>query len=362
MEPLNQAIQGVLRATSFINGPDVTALEAELCKYLGTPQAVACNSGTDAIVIALRALGVGEGDEVITTPFTFFATAEGISAVGAKPVFVDIDPVTFNIDPNLIEAAITPRTKVIMPVHLYGQMADMGAILAIAEKHGLKVVEDVAQAFGAEFEGRKAGTMGDAGAYSFFPSKNLGCYGDGGLITAKNSDVAETCQMLRSHGSKKKYHNEMIGYNSRLDTIQAAILRVKLPGLDAANEGRRVAAMRYGEMLGGLGGITLPVEVAGRKHVFHQYTIRVNASSLRGSHGPLRDTLQKHLEADGIGTMVYYPVPMHRLPVYQARNEFFPVAEKAATESLSLPIWPTITADKQQRVADSIKRFFAIKD
>src|SRR5690606_19924572 len=263
----------ILKSGQFILGGDVRAFEAEIAAYLGVKHAIGVNSGTDALLIGLRALGVGPGDEVITTPFTFFATAEVISLLGATPVFVDIDPESFNIDPDLIEEKITARTKAIIPVHLYGRAAEMEKIMAIARKHGLKVVEDVAQAMGGEAQGKKLGSIGDVGAFSFFPTKNLGAYGDGGLITTDNDELAELAKMLRAHGSRKKYYNEVLGYNSRLDTLQAAILRVKLPHIDAWNKRRFEAAVRYSDLLADVPHVVTPSLVEG--HVFHQYTIRI---------------------------------------------------------------------------------------
>jgi dTDP-4-amino-4,6-dideoxygalactose transaminase len=346
-DELTAAVHGVIRSGHFIMGPNVKALEGELAEYLGVRHAVALNSGTDALVIGLRALGIGPGDEVVTTPFTFFATAEAISMVGATPVFVDIEPDTLNLDVAQVEARITPRTRALIPVHLFGHSCDMDALMALAEQHGLKVLEDVAQAFGGEHRGRKLGTIGAAGAYSFFPSKNLGCYGDGGLLATNDDQVAELAAMLRTHGSKRKYYNEEIGYNSRLDEMQAAILRVKLPHLDAYNEGRRGVADRYRTLLGDVPGITLPVEHAYARHVYHQYTIRVA--------GGRRDAVQQRLADAGIATMVYYPVPVHRLPVYAGLGYELPTCQAAADEVLSLPIWPQMDAATAETVADALK-------
>jgi len=346
-DELQEAIQRVLRSGRFIMGPDVRAFEEEAAKYLGVRHTIAVNSCTDALVIALRAMGIGPGDEVITTPFTFFATAEAVSQVGATPVFVDIDPETFNIDPRLIEDKINERTKAILPVHLYGQAAEMDEIMAIAVKYNLKVLEDVAQAMGAEYKGRKLGTIGNAGAFSFFPSKPLGAYGDGGMIATNDDEIAEISRMLRMHGAKKKYYNEVLGYNSRLDTLQAAILRVKLPHLDRWIELRRRGAAAYGDALCGVPGITLPIERPERKHVYHQYTIRVAAGR--------RDEVQRKLAECGVQTMVYYPVPVHLLPVYRSVNGRLPVAEKAASEVLSLPIWPQMGTEEIDFVARSIR-------
>lgn len=347
-DEIMQAVQEVLKSGQFILGPQVKAFEREVAAYLGVKHAIGVNSGTDALVIALRALGVGPGDEVVTTPFTFFATAEAISVVGATPVFVDIEPWTYNIDPNLIEERITPRTKAVLPVHLYGQGADMALLLALAEKHNLRIIEDVAQAFGGEYRGQKLGTIGEVGCFSFFPTKNLGAYGDAGLLATDSDEIAEAARMLRTHGSKKKYFNEMIGYNSRLDELQAAILRVKLPHLDRRNEARRQVAQRYHELLEGLPGLITPRETPGTRHVYHQYTVRIP----RG----WRDRVQRHLAEAGIGTMVYYPLPLHRLPVYAGMNVSCPVAEAAAAEVLSLPIWPRLEPSVQELVAAALRQ------
>ncbi|WP_293177830.1 DegT/DnrJ/EryC1/StrS family aminotransferase [Oceanithermus sp.] len=331
---IEAAIRRVLDSGRFILGPEVEAFEEEVADYLGVRHAVGLNSGTDALVIGLRALGVGPGDEVITTPFTFFATAEAISLVGAKPVFVDIDPRTFNIDPALVPAAITERTKAIVPVHLYGQAADMDPILTIAKEHGLKVLEDTAQAFGGAYRGRKLGAIGDAGAFSFFPTKNLGGFGDGGLLATNDDGVAEAARMLRAHGAKRKYQNEVLGYNSRLDALQAAILRVKLRHIDAFNEARRDLARAYTSPLAELKGVTPPYEAPYGVHVYHQYTVRIAGSR--------RDAVAAGLAERGVGTMVYYPTPVHRLPVYDQPAGCCPMAEAAAAEVLSLPMGPRL--------------------
>jgi len=347
-EDLLAAFQNVLRSGQFIMGPNVAAFEKEVAAYLGVKHAVAVNSGTDALVIALRAAGIGPGDEVITTPFTFFATAEAISQVGARPVFVDIDPETYNLDPAQIEQALTPRTKAILPVHLYGHPAEMEPILAIARRHGLRVIEDVAQAFGATYNGKKVGTLGDAGCFSFFPSKNLGAYGDGGLIATDSDELAEMARMLRVHGARRKYENELVGYNSRLDELQAAILRVKLPHIDEWNAGRRRVAKRYSEALRDLPGVTVPSERPGAFHVYHQYTIRISQNR--------RDAVQQRLREQGIATMVYYPIPVHRLPVYRLPEGTCPHAEQAAAEVLSLPIWPQMSEAVQDRVITALRK------
>lgn len=358
-DEVQAAINRVLESGQFIMGPDVKLFEQEVAEYLGVKHAIGVNSGTDALVIGLRALGIGEGDEVITTPFSFFATAESISNVGAKPVFADIDPRSFNIDPKEIKEKITPRTRAIMPVHLYGQPAAMAQIMEIAQEHGLKVIEDCAQSFGARYwgtcsscdghcqeptreslRGKFTGAIGDVGAYSFFPSKNLGAYGDGGMIVTNDDQVAEVAQMLRVHGAKKKYHNEVLGYNSRLDTLQAAILRVKLPYLEQWNEGRRRVAKTYNELLADVAGIITPELADG--HVFHQYTIRV----LDGK----REKVKEYLGEQGIGSMIYYPVPQDQLPVYQGQYPKMPVSDLLGTEVLSLPIWPEMESENMAAV------------
>ncbi|MFP5503398.1 MAG: DegT/DnrJ/EryC1/StrS family aminotransferase [Candidatus Sericytochromatia bacterium] len=348
-EPLMAAVARVFRSGSYIMGPEVVAFEREMADYLGVRHAIGVNSGTDALVLALDALGVGPGDEVITTPFTFFATAEAVSRLGATPVFVDIDPVTLNLDPRRVESAITRRTRALLPVHLFGRVCDMVALSELAAAHGLHVVEDVAQALGASRGARRAGTFGHVGAYSFFPSKNLGAAGDGGLVTTDDPELAERVRMLRTHGAKKKYHNEILGYNSRLDELQAAILRVKLPRLDRQNALRREAATRYGQLLAGLGWLETPAPEPAEAHVYHQYTVRVA--------GGRRDALQAHLAEAGVQTMIYYPVAVHKLPVYAPPKAPLPVAEAAQHEVLSLPIWPGMPVAIQERVAAAIRAF-----
>ncbi|HAG85630.1 MAG TPA: erythromycin biosynthesis sensory transduction protein eryC1 [Cyanobacteria bacterium UBA12227] len=362
---IQDAIARVLDSGQFIMGPDVKLFEQEVATYLGVKHAIGVNSGTDALIIGLRALGIGEGDEVITTPFSFFATAESISNVGAIPVFVDVEADSFNINPKAIKEKITPRTKAILPVHLYGNPAAMGQIMDIAAEHGLKVVEDCAQSFGAKYYGtcsncngacqestrtgisnKHTGTIGDVGAYSFFPSKNLGAYGDGGLVVTNNDQVAEVARMLRVHGAKKKYHNEVLGYNSRLDTLQAAILRVKLPHIDAWNDGRRRVAKLYNELLANVDGIVIPELADG--HVFHQYTIRI----LEGK----RDAVQQYLAEQGISTMIYYPVPQDRLPVYKGQYEANPVSDLLAGEVLSLPIWSEMESQLIAHIVNTLKK------
>jgi len=348
-DELNAALQRVLKSGQFILGPEVKAFEEEVATYLGVRHAIGVNSGTDALIIGLRALDIGPGDEVITTPFSFFATAESISNVGAKPVFVDVEEGSFNLDPGLIEEKIAPRTKAIMPVHLFGRPCEMDAVMAIAERHRLRVIEDCAQSFGARYRGRQTGTLGDVGAFSFFPSKNLGTYGDGGLITTNDDRLAELARMLRAHGSKKKYHHELLGYNSRLDSLQAAILRVKLPHIDSWNEQRREVVGRYNELLADVSGVITPEITDG--HVFHQYTIRLSAN--RDSAN--RDEVQAGLERQGVNTMVYYPIPQDRLPVYNGQYPANPVSDRLARQVLSLPIWPSLSAECQERVTAALQ-------
>lgn len=361
-DEINEAVQRVIRSGQFIQGPDVKAFEQEVAEYLGVKHAIGVNSGTDALVIALRSLNIGSGDEVITTPFSFFATAESISSVGAKPVFVDIEECSMNIDFKLIESAITSKTKAIMPVHIFGRPAAMSQIMEIADKYNLKVIEDCAQSFGARYsaicnncncslsyrekvKGKHTGTIGHVGAYSFFPSKNLGAFGDGGLLVTNDDDIAEKSRMLHKHGAKRKYHNQIIGYNSRLDTIQAAILRVKLPYIDLWNSQRVTVASRYNEALKGVDGIVVPNITDG--HVFHQYSIRFTKDT--------RDTTQAVLKEHGVNTMVYYPIPQDKLPVYKGKYGTFYVSEKLAQNVLSLPIWPKMPFETQQKVINCLK-------
>ncbi|MCS7081071.1 MAG: DegT/DnrJ/EryC1/StrS family aminotransferase [Chloracidobacterium sp.] len=363
---LHAAMERVCASQRFILGEEVTAFEAEVAQYLGAAHAVGVNSGTDALVIALRALDIGPGDEVITTPFSFFATAEAISLVGATPVFADIEADSFNLDPRNVEACITPRTRAILPVHLFGRPAAMGRLLELAERHGLAVIEDAAQAFGAQYsppcagcdglacapttqrglQGRYVGTLGTLGTFSFYPSKNLGAYGDGGLIVTNDAHLAERCRKLRSHGSLIAYQHEMLGYNSRLDALQAAILRVKLPYVAEWNAARRAIAETYHRAFAGLPGVVTPAVTPG--HVFHQYTLRIQDGR--------RDAVRQRLTEQRIGTMVYYPTPIHQLPVYAGRFPPQPVSEVAASEVLSLPMWPEMTESEQLQVTNAVAR------
>lgn len=344
---IDAGLQATLNATQFILGPNVRAFEEETAAYLGVKHAIGVANGTDALHLALLAAGIGEGDEVITSPFTFIATAEAIRYVGARPVFVDIDPQTFNIDTSLIEAAITAKTRAILPVHLFGQPADMSAIRAIAIKHKLNLIEDCAQSFGADIAGRMTGGMGDAGAFSFFPSKNLGCFGDGGMVTTNSDEIAEQVRMLRNHGSKVRYYHDIIGYNSRLDEMQAVILRAKLKHIDTYNNERRRVAHRYNAGLAGLP-VTTPHEDGIGKHVFHQYTLLTEH----------RDSIQQVLQTEGIASAIYYPIPLHQQNVFKADYPelTLPVTEDVAQRCLSLPIYPELPDASIDRICDAIKR------
>ena len=344
-DEIDQAMLEALGNTQFILGPNVQNFEKEAAGYLGVKHAVACASGTDALHLALRAAGIGPGDEVITTSFTFIATAEAIEYVGAKAVFVDIDPKTFNIDPDLIEAAISAKTTAIVPVHLFGQPANMDRIMAIANKHNLKVVEDCAQSFGADIDGNMTSGIGLAGCHSFFPSKNLGCYGDGGLITTNDDALAEQLLMLRNHGSKVRYHHDIIGYNSRLDELQAVILRIKLRHIQEFNQGRRRAAHYYSESLMGL--VTPPHEDGIGTHVYHQYT----ALSSK------RDAIMQALTAQNIACAVYYPIPLHQQKVFVDRygKISLTVTEQVASECFSLPIFPELSNTQIDTIVEVIR-------
>lgn len=333
-DEIDQAINGVLETTQFILGPQGKSLEEEMAEYLGVKHTIGVASGTDALHLALRAAGLGEGDEVITTPFTFIATAEAIAYVGAKPVFVDIDPQTFNIDFEQVEQAITENTKAILPVHLFGQPADLQPLKTLCDERELLLVEDCAQSCGARYGDTMTGAWGDLGCYSFFPSKNLGCFGDGGLIATDNDNFAEEIRVLRNHGSRERYYHHVIGVNSRLDDMQAAILRVKLQHLDRFNEQRRKNAHLYSQMLGELG-IETPYEDGKGVHVYHQYTILTDK----------RETIQKALAAANISSAVYYPVPLHKQDVFaeDCKGMILPVTERVAARVLSLPIFPELT-------------------
>ncbi|TEU12249.1 MAG: DegT/DnrJ/EryC1/StrS family aminotransferase [Anaerolineales bacterium] len=350
-DEIDAAVLGVMASGYFVLGPNVKALEAEVAEYVGCRYGVGVASGTDALRLSLAVLGIGPGDEVITTPFTFVATANTISHSGARPVFVDIDPRTFNIVPAQIEAAVTERTKAIVPVHLYGQPAEMEAIMDIARRHSLYVIEDCAQAIGAEADGRRVGSFGDVACFSFYPTKNLGAYGDGGMVTTNNSEIAGRIDVLRRQGGKVKYYHEVLGFNSRLDEMQAALLRVKLRHLDGWQAERRRVAARYDELLSTLDVVT-PVVRPGVTHVYHQYTIRV----------PRRDELHQFLKDRGIGTMIYYPLPLHLQKLYHDlgyAEGSLPVSEEAGRKVLSLPMYPELTEEQIQRVVEAIAEFLS---
>ncbi|WP_404784133.1 DegT/DnrJ/EryC1/StrS family aminotransferase [Altericista sp. CCNU0014] len=384
-DDINAAVLAVLASGQYIGGPQVTQFEQAFATYINTPFCISCNSGTDALYLALRAFDIGPGDEVITSPFTFIATAEVISMAGATPIFVDIIPETFNLDPQQVQSAITPRTRAIMPVHLFGQPADMTQLMAIAQAHALPVIEDCAQATGAVWpdatgQPQKVGSIGHIGCFSFYPSKNLGGCGDGGAITTRNSDLAEKMRVLRDHGRSSGYIHEAIGTNSRLDAVQAAILSVKLRHLDRWNLQRKAIAERYGQLLGNIPGITVPPDRG--DSVWNQYTIRVahegDLQYLRRSRdrallseadfvlrargveppAPRRDRVRVALAEQGVQSMVYYPLPLHLQPVY-AHLDYelgqLPIADKAALEVLSLPMFPELTPPEQERIRNSLK-------
>ncbi|MGE3805672.1 MAG: DegT/DnrJ/EryC1/StrS family aminotransferase [Gemmataceae bacterium] len=351
---LDEAVLRVIASQQLVNGPDVTAFEDELAEYCGVSHAIAVSSGTDALLMALMALEVKPGDEVITTPFTFFATAGAIARLGATPVFVDIDPVTYNIDPAGIAARITARTRAILPVHLYGQCADMDPILAIAQRHGLPVIEDAAQAIDAEDRGRKAGSMGLAGCLSFYPTKNLACFGDGGALLTRDDDFARKLRMLRNHGSHTRYYHPLVGGNFRLDSIHAAVLRVKLKRLDAWTWQRQANAAFYDGAFARCG---LPPAVLKwpraeqTRHVYNQYVVRVAE----------RDALREHLAEQQISTEVYYPLPLHLQECFAHlgyRKGDFPVSEQAAASVLALPVQPELHRQQRQRVANAIAEYY----
>lgn len=344
-DEIREAIERVLRRGWFILGEELEGLEAEFARYVGTRFAVGLNSGSDAILLALRALGVGDGDEVITPSHTFISTVDGIVRNGAKPVFVDIDPRTFCLDPTRIEERITERTKVILPVHLYGQPADMESIMAIAERHRLFVVEDSCQAHGALHRGRKVGGIGHVGCFSFYPTKNLGACGDGGMATTDDEEIANRLRLLRNYGQPRKYHHVLVGINSRLDEMQAAILRVKLRYLDDWNERRRQSAALYDELLSSADVVT-PVEVPSVRHVYHLYVIRSKN----------RDALQRRLSQNGVQSQIHYPIPVHRQEAYAriASGVELPATDRACSEILSLPMHPWLDPEEVRRVAGII--------
>lgn len=350
------AIERVLESQQFILGPEVVALEEEIARYCGVRYAIGCASGSDALLLALMALDIGPDDEVITTPYSFFATASAITRLGARPVFVDIDPLTFNINPALINDAVSGRTRAILPVHLYGQCAEMDALIGISERRGIPLIEDAAQAIGSEDRRRRAGAIGGMGCFSFYPTKNLGGAGDGGMITTNDEQLAERLRLLRAHGAEQRYFHREIGINSRLDSLQAAVLRVKLSRLDEWSSDRKANAERYRGLFTDAGlaeEVGLPFEREEVRHIYNQFVIRVDAQS--------RDALREHLKQEGIGTEIYYPVPLHLQECFGYlgyRAGDFPEAERAARETIALPIYPQLNPEQQQHVVNSIRRFF----
>lgn len=352
---IESAIARVLDTNGFILGPEVAALESELAEYCGARHAIGCASGSDAILLALIALDVSPGDEVITTPYSFFATVSSITRLGARPIFVDIEPDTYNLDANQIEDRISEQTKAIEPVHLYGQCADMNALREISMKFDVPVVEDAAQAIGARLNGEGAGSMGDIGCFSFYPSKNLGGMGDGGFLTTNNDSLADKLKALRVHGSEVRYHHKWVGLNSRLDGFQGAVLRVKLPHLDRWTEARRANADLYRRLFTDMGlaeEIATPVEKAGARHIYNQFVVRIASR---------RDELRAHLTERGVGTDIYYPIPLHLQECFAYlgyREGDFPESERAARETLALPIYPELRPDQIDYVVRSIAEFF----
>jgi len=355
-DEVRPAVDRVFDSQQFVLGAEVRALEEEIAGYSKTKFAVGCASGSDALLLALMSCGIGEGDEVITAPFSFFATAAAITRLGARPVFVDIDARTFNIRPSLVAAAVTERTRAIVPVHLYGQCAEMNPLIELSQSRGIPIIEDAAQAIGAEDQRRRAGSMGTIGCLSFYPSKNLGGAGDGGMLVTNDLDHARRLRILRVHGEEQKYHHKLVGINSRLDALQAAVLRVKLPHLDDWSTGRQRKAQQYELMFGDAGladKVELPFVRSGARHIFHQFVVRV--------HDGKRDDLRAHLRECGVGTDVYYPVPLHLQECFAFlgyKEGDFPVAEQAAKETLALPVYPELTDEQQDYVVSAIGEFF----
>jgi dTDP-4-amino-4,6-dideoxygalactose transaminase len=344
---LDAAVHRVLDSARFIGGPEVSGLEEEVARYSHCAHAVGCASGTDALLLALRALDVGPGDEVVTSAYSFFASAGVVVNAGATPVFVDIDPSTYNLDPHRLEALLTPRTKAVIAVHLYGQCCDLTAVKAVCEKKKVWLIEDAAQAIGAEWDGKRAGSVGDFGCFSFFPSKNLGAAGDGGMVTAQDAALADRVRLLREHGARPKYYHGLVGTNSRLDALQAAILRVKLTHLDRWSEGRARNAALYDQLLEG-SPVGRPHRHPRARHIYNQYVIRV----------PKRDQMRERLSERGIGTEVYYPVPLHLQRCFATlghQEGDMPQAEAAARETLALPIYPELTEEQIRYVAASVR-------
>ena len=352
------AVAEVLASGQYINSAIVERFEQEFAAYIGSYECIACNSGTDALYLALRALDIGPGDEVITTPFTFIATAEMVTAVGATPVFVDIDLDTFNLDLDQVEAAITPRTKALLPVNLFGQPVDMTRLMAIAQRHNLAVIEDCAQSTGAEWAGRKVGSIGHIGCFSFFPTKNLGACGDGGAVTTDDPVLAEKVRTLKNPGQRQRYIYEEIGVNSRLDAVQAAILRIKLRHLDSWNAQRQAIAERYTQLLEGVPGLAVPRAIAGGVSVWNQYTVRILAADAESAPASARDHVRQRLQEQGISSMIYYPLSLHLQPVYVNLGYHagqLPRVEQASQEVLSLPMFPELTAEQQIRIVEVLK-------
>lgn len=363
---IQEAMNRVLDSQHFVLGPEVAALEKAVAQYSQCSHAIGSTSGTDALLVSLMAIELAPGDEVVTTPYTFFATAGSVVRLGGRPVFVDIDPGTFNIDVEGIEAAVTDRTRAILPVHLFGQMADMGPIMDVAWRHGLKVIEDAAQAIGAEYREQRAGSIGDLGCFSFFPSKNLGAFGDGGMVTSNDEALADRVRLLSNHGYRPKYYNKVVGGNFRLDALQAAILRVKLPYLDGWTAGRQRNAALYRQLFADAGvvftgsavdlendrGVLLPMDAGFGRHIYNQFVIRVPAM--------LRDGLIAHLKAEGIGSEVYYPVPQHLQECFADlgyRTGQFPHSELAARQSLAIPVYPEMTEQQASAVVVAVAEY-----
>lgn len=350
---IREAIDRVLDSGVYIMGPEVKAFEEEVAKYVGVKHAIGVANGTDALLLALDAAGIGPGDEVITTPFTFFATAETVSQLGATPVFVDIDPKTYNIDVEQVKQKINEKTKAIIPVHIFGQPANMDELMALAEEHGLFVLEDAAQAMGSEYKGRKAGSLGHAATYSFFPTKNLGGYGDGGMVVTNDDELAQKIRILRLHGSNPKYYHSMIGYNSRLDALQAAMLRIKLRYLDQWNDGRRQKAALYNELLKDTPVVT-PYAKEDLRHIYHLYIIQADD----------RDELMEYLKEHGISTGVYYPVPLHQQDVYKPlgyKEGSLPISEYMSKRTFALPLYAELDDETIHYIVDTIKNYYANK-
>ena len=356
-DEVRTAVDRVLDSQQFVLGAEVQALEEEIARYSQTKFAIGCASGSDALLLALMSCGIGEGDEVITTSFSFFATASSITRLGARPVFVDIDARTFNLNSSLVDAALTERTKAIVPVHMYGQCAEMDPLIELGLSRRIPIIEDAAQAIGAEDRSRRAGSMGTIGCFSFYPSKNLGGAGDGGMLVTSDLDHAKRLFMLRVHGEEQKYHHKLVGINSRLDALQAAVLRVKLPHLDEWTTGRQRKAQQYELMFGdaGLGDkVELPFVRSTGRHIFHQFVVRVRDGK--------RDDLRAHLRECGVGTDVYYPVPLHLQECFAYlgyKEGDFPITEMAAKETLALPVYPELTDEQQDYVVSAIAKFFA---